>query len=159
MTTIPLNKLDLAKANVRKTGGNDGIGERAVSIAAHEPLTSLDVRKAAHDRYTVIAGQRRYRALCRAHPCRGPCRGESLGLTAADKLAAPLEWDPHRWGRTSIEQGGDNVGVMASRIRTGLIRARQATARKPRGQWGATMASGYQPELPVTGGRSACRGS
>ena len=56
MTTIPLNKLDLAKANVRKTGGNDGIGELAVSIAAHEPLTSLDVQKAAHDRYPLSPG-------------------------------------------------------------------------------------------------------
>ena len=42
MTTIPLNKLVPAKANVRRTGGNDGIEELAASIAAHGLLTSLD---------------------------------------------------------------------------------------------------------------------
>src|ERR1700690_2536267 len=55
----PLNQLTPAKANVRKTGGNDAIEELAASIAAHGLLTSLDVRKAARGRYTVIAGQRR----------------------------------------------------------------------------------------------------
>lgn len=63
MTTIPLNKHDLAKANVRKTGAQDDIEELAASIAAHGLLTCLDVRKAARGRYTVISGQRRYRAL------------------------------------------------------------------------------------------------
>jgi ParB family chromosome partitioning protein len=63
MTTIPLNKPDPAKANVRKTGGNDGIEELAASIAAHGLLASLDVRKAARGSYIVVAGQRRLRAL------------------------------------------------------------------------------------------------
>jgi ParB family transcriptional regulator, chromosome partitioning protein len=63
MTTIPLNKLVPAKANVRKTGGKDGIEELAASIAAHGLLTSLVVRKSARGRFTVIAGQRRYHAL------------------------------------------------------------------------------------------------
>lgn len=63
MTTIPLNKLDLANANVRKTGAQDSIEELAASIAAHGLLTSLDVQKGKRGRYTVIAGQRRYRAL------------------------------------------------------------------------------------------------
>jgi ParB family transcriptional regulator, chromosome partitioning protein len=63
MTTIPLNQLAPAKANVRKTGAKDGIDELAASIAAHGLLTSLDVRKAARGSYTVIAGHRRYHAL------------------------------------------------------------------------------------------------
>ena len=63
MTTIPLNKLVPAKANVRKTGGKDDIEELAASIAAHGLLTSLAVRKSARGRFTVIAGQRRYHAL------------------------------------------------------------------------------------------------
>jgi hypothetical protein len=33
MTTIPLNQLVPAKANVRKTGGNDGIEELAAQMA------------------------------------------------------------------------------------------------------------------------------
>jgi len=32
---IPLNKLVLSKANVRKTGAEEGIDELAASIAAH----------------------------------------------------------------------------------------------------------------------------
>ncbi len=57
MTTIPLDQLIPAKANVRKTGGRDGIEELAASIAAHGLLTSLTVRKAARGKFAVIAGQ------------------------------------------------------------------------------------------------------
>jgi ParB family chromosome partitioning protein len=63
MTTIPLNQLAPGKANVRKTGGKDGIEELAASIAAHVLLTSLTVRKSARSKYAVVAGQRRYHAL------------------------------------------------------------------------------------------------
>jgi ParB family transcriptional regulator, chromosome partitioning protein len=63
MTTIPLNQLVPAKANVRKTGRKDGIEELAASIAAHGLLTSLTVRKSARGKFTVIAGERRYHAL------------------------------------------------------------------------------------------------
>ena len=63
MTTIPLNQLVPAKANVRKTGGKDGIEELAASIAAHGLLTSLAVRKASRGKYAVVAGRRRYLAL------------------------------------------------------------------------------------------------
>jgi ParB/RepB/Spo0J family partition protein len=63
MTTIPLSQLTPAKANVRKTGGNDAIEELAASIAAHGLLTSLAVRKSTRGKYTVVAGQRRYHAL------------------------------------------------------------------------------------------------
>ena len=63
MTTIPLNKLTPAKANVGKTGGNDGIEELAASIAAHGLLTSLAVRKASRGKHAIVAGHRRYRAM------------------------------------------------------------------------------------------------
>ena len=81
MTTIPLNKLTAAKTNVRKTGAGDGIGELAASIASHGLLASLVVKKAARGRYTVIAGQRRFKAL--------------LALAAADKIAADLPVSCH----------------------------------------------------------------
>jgi ParB family chromosome partitioning protein len=63
MTTIPLNRLVPAKANVRKTGKTDGIEALAASIAAHGLLTSLTVRKGPRNSFTVIAGQRRHLAL------------------------------------------------------------------------------------------------
>ena len=63
MTTIALNKLVPAKANVRRTGATDGIEELAASIAAHGLLTSLTVRKSARGKFAVIAGRRRYLAL------------------------------------------------------------------------------------------------
>ena len=60
MTTIPLDQLVPAKANIRKTGGDDGIDALA---AQHGLLTSLTVRKSARGKYAVVAGNRRHRAL------------------------------------------------------------------------------------------------
>lgn len=62
--TIPLHLLVPSKANVRRTGKTDGIGELAASIAAHGLRQNLNVRSSndgAH--FEVIAGGRRLRAL------------------------------------------------------------------------------------------------
>lgn len=63
IVTIPLNKLVLGKDNVRKTGVHDGIGELKASIAALGVLQSLVVRKATKGKFSVVAGQRRFKAL------------------------------------------------------------------------------------------------
>ena len=62
--TIPLSKLTPWTGNVRKTGITDGISELAASIAAHGLLQSLVVRKGKRGKYEIVAGQRRYLALC-----------------------------------------------------------------------------------------------
>ena len=63
--TIPLSKLALWRGNVRKTNAADGIDELAASIAAHGLLQSLVVRKGKRGKYDIVAGQRRYLALCK----------------------------------------------------------------------------------------------
>jgi ParB family chromosome partitioning protein len=61
--TIPLNKLVLSKANVRKTGADEGLEELAASIAAIGLRQNLNVREADKGRFEVVAGGRRLRAL------------------------------------------------------------------------------------------------
>ncbi|WP_333630748.1 ParB/RepB/Spo0J family partition protein [Agrobacterium cavarae] len=61
--TIALNKLVPSKDNVRKTGTTDGIAELAASIAAHGLQQNLNVKPTGNDRYEVVAGGRRLRAL------------------------------------------------------------------------------------------------
>ncbi len=61
---IPLSRLVMSAANVRKTGARDGIAELAASIAAHGLRQNLNVRATAEgDRFEVVAGGRRLRAL------------------------------------------------------------------------------------------------
>lgn len=62
--TIPLSKLTPWTGNVRRTGAADGIADLAASIAAHGLLQSLVVRKGKRGKYEIVAGQRRYLALC-----------------------------------------------------------------------------------------------
>lgn len=60
---IPLSKLIASDNNVRKTGGQT-IEDLATSILAHGLLHNLVVAKATKgDKYEVIAGSRRFRAL------------------------------------------------------------------------------------------------
>jgi ParB family transcriptional regulator, chromosome partitioning protein len=57
--TIALNKLDVAKQNVRKTGADEDLGELIASIDAHGLLQSLVVQPGKRDdRFDVIAGGR-----------------------------------------------------------------------------------------------------
>ncbi len=66
MTTIQniaLSKLVPSKANVRKTGTDEGIAELADSIAAHGLQQNLNVRETDKGRFEVVAGGRRLRAL------------------------------------------------------------------------------------------------
>ena len=66
---IPLSKLVLSKANVRRTGRENGLEELAASIQAHGLLQSLAVRPqldadgAETGRYRVTGGGRRLTAL------------------------------------------------------------------------------------------------
>lgn len=62
--SIPLSKIATWSRNVRKTNATDGINELAASIAAHGLLQSIVVRKGKRGKYDVVAGQRRYLALC-----------------------------------------------------------------------------------------------
>ena len=61
--SIPLDKLVLAECNVRKTVDAATIAELAESIAAHGVLQNLGVRTAGKNRFEVIIGGRRFRAL------------------------------------------------------------------------------------------------
>ncbi len=63
--TIPLNKLVLWEGNVRKTNIDNGLDELAASIASHGLLNPLTVRKASKGKFSIAAGQRRFRALQR----------------------------------------------------------------------------------------------
>ncbi len=60
---IPLSKLVVSKANVRKTGAETDLGELKASIRAHGLLNPLTVRKGAKGKYEILAGQRRFLAL------------------------------------------------------------------------------------------------
>lgn len=60
---IALSKLLPCKANVRKTGVDEGIAELADSIAAHGLRQNLNVRGTGKGRFEVVAGGRRFRAL------------------------------------------------------------------------------------------------
>ncbi len=62
--SVPLSKLTLWSGNVRKTGVSEGIDELTASIAAHGILQSLAVQPDKKGKYRVIAGQRRFNALC-----------------------------------------------------------------------------------------------
>lgn len=61
--SIPLNKLVMSKANVRKTDVTEGMAELADSIAAHGLWQNLNVREGDKGRFEVVAGGRRLRAL------------------------------------------------------------------------------------------------
>lgn len=71
---IPLTKLVPSPANVRKTGGNDGIEELAASIEAHGLLQNLQVRPGPKGKFEVVAGMRRLAAAS------GPWRFLSAGF-------------------------------------------------------------------------------
>lgn len=60
---IPLNKLVLSSANVRKTGSSVGIDELVASIRALGLLQNLSVRPGTKGKYEVVAGGRRLAAL------------------------------------------------------------------------------------------------
>ena len=66
---IPLSKLKPSPANVRKTGGDEGLEELAASIEAHGllqmPIVAPERDDAGNEtgRYLVIAGERRRKAL------------------------------------------------------------------------------------------------
>jgi len=110
VTEIALNKLDVAEANVRRTGRGNGIEELAASIAAHGLLQSLVVRPTLDDggaptgRYEVVAGGRRLAALKllakrkafgKAGPV--PCRvldGEDAGEASLAENVVRLDMHP-----------------------------------------------------------------
>lgn len=60
--TIPLAKLSLSPHNARKTGGTH-VEDLAASILAHGLLQNLTVTPAGDDKFEVVAGGRRLRAL------------------------------------------------------------------------------------------------
>jgi ParB family transcriptional regulator, chromosome partitioning protein len=61
---IPLDKLYISPANVRKTGHKDGIDGLANSIHAHGLLQNLAVEQGGEaDTFSVLAGGRRLLAL------------------------------------------------------------------------------------------------
>jgi ParB family transcriptional regulator, chromosome partitioning protein len=62
-TTIPLNKLAPWKGNVRRTNSTSGIGELAASIHALGLQQPVIVMKNGTDKFLVVAGQRRLKAL------------------------------------------------------------------------------------------------
>jgi ParB family chromosome partitioning protein len=127
IVTIPLNKLVLGKDNVRKTGVKDGIGELKASIAAQGVLQSLVVRKTTKGKFSVIAGQRRLKALSELAdegaiaedypvPC-GMRNGESdpteIGL-AENTVRAPMHpADQYEAFRDLIDSGKSPADIAA----------------------------------------------
>jgi ParB family chromosome partitioning protein len=64
LTTIPLDRLIPGKANARRSGQKDGIAQLAASIEAHGLRQNLNaVAVAGSDRFEVVAGGRRLKAL------------------------------------------------------------------------------------------------
>src|SRR4051794_22964653 len=61
--TVPISRLVLSKANVRKTERTAGLEELIASIAAHGVRQNLNVRPITGGRYEVVAGGRRLLAL------------------------------------------------------------------------------------------------
>ncbi|MBR6765565.1 MAG: ParB/RepB/Spo0J family partition protein [Clostridia bacterium] len=59
---LPVNKIDVNKAQPRKTFNQDTIAALAESIKANGMLQPITVQ-AVGDRYEIIAGERRYRAV------------------------------------------------------------------------------------------------
>jgi ParB family chromosome partitioning protein len=147
VTEIALNKLDVAEANVRRTGQGNGIEELAASIGAHGLLQSLVVRPQLDDsgdptgRYEVVAGGRRLTALKllakrkafgKAGPV--PCRvldGEDAGEASLAENVVRLDMHPadqfeafarlHRDGRgLGIEDIAARFGVSAHTVRQRL---------------------------------------
>lgn len=62
-TTIPLNQLYQSAENVRRTGKNDSVDDLAASIRAHGLRQGLNAKQTGEDRFEVVAGRRRLRAL------------------------------------------------------------------------------------------------
>jgi ParB family chromosome partitioning protein len=128
--TIALNLLVQSKANVRTTGQKDGIPELAASIAAHGLRQNLNVQPTENDRFEVVAGSRRLRALkllakekkiARNHPV------DCLVLDAADNpgeislventLRQPMHPDDQCEAfRKLIEQNALSVEEVAARF-------------------------------------------
>jgi ParB family chromosome partitioning protein len=125
--TIPLSKLVPWKGNVRRTGASDGIGELAASIAAHGLLQSLVVRKGKRGKYEIVAGQRRYLALCQlanagtiAKDCEVSCMlaadtADATELSLAENVVrAPMHpADQFEAFRVLIEGGASTADVAA----------------------------------------------
>jgi len=66
--SIPLSKLSIDSCNIRKTEiDTDGtsIDDLAANIMENGLLHPITVRVSGYDKYTVIAGQRRFKAVCR----------------------------------------------------------------------------------------------
>jgi ParB family transcriptional regulator, chromosome partitioning protein len=147
VTEIALNKLDVAEANVRRTGRGNGIEELAASIAAHGLLQSLVVCPKLDDsgeptgRYEVVAGGRRLTALKllakrKAFGKTGPvpCRvldGEDAGEASLAENVVRLDMHPadqfeafarlHQDGQgRGIEEITARFGVSAHTVRQRL---------------------------------------
>jgi ParB/RepB/Spo0J family partition protein len=138
VTEIALNKLDVAAANVRRTGRGNGIEELAASIAAHGLLQSLVVRPTLDDsgapigRYEVVAGGRRLAALKRLAKRKAfgktrpvPCRvldGEDAGEASLAENVVRLDMHPadqfEAFAR--LHQDGQGLGIEDIAARFGV---------------------------------------
>jgi ParB family chromosome partitioning protein len=138
VTEIALNKLDVAEANVRRTGRGNGIEELAASIAAHGLLQSLVVRPKLDGsgeptgRYEVVAGGRRLialkllakrKAFGKAGPV--PCRvldGEDAGEASLAENVVRLDMHPadqfEAFAR--LHQDGQGLGIEDIAARFGV---------------------------------------
>jgi ParB family chromosome partitioning protein len=129
--TIPLNQLVLSKANVRRTGASEGIGELAASIAAHGLRQNLNVLPSEDGtRFEVVAGGRRLRAmkmlaksgkLAKDAPvnCLVLAEGEDAGeisLVENTMRTAMHPDDQFEAFRTMIEEKGASVEDTAARF-------------------------------------------
>jgi ParB family chromosome partitioning protein len=132
MTTIQniaLNKLVMSKANVRKTGAEEGIAELAASIAAHGLRQNLNVREADKGRFEVVAGGRRLRALKKlvkdglmAKDAEVPCRVLAEGEDASEislvenAMREPMHPDDQFVAFQQLVEAGKSVEDVAARF-------------------------------------------
>jgi ParB family transcriptional regulator, chromosome partitioning protein len=127
--SIPLNKLTVWDGNVRKTDSEKGLDELIASIAAHGVLQSLVVKKAARGKYSIIAGRRRYLALCvlaeagtiasdAPVPCRiVPGSADSVEISLTENVVrAPMHPADQFEAFRALVDDGNSVADIAARF-------------------------------------------
>ena len=95
LTMVPLAKIRARKGfNPRSDFADERMAELIESIKRHGVITPLTLAPDGDGRFTIIAGERRYRAARQAKLKEVPAQvreadGEALALAVAENVSAP----------------------------------------------------------------------